>query len=730
MARQRPRILTWIFCVIMLFSALSEKARPNDEMAPGAIVTVAGTGLAGVFSKGGMATQSNMTDPGALAVDRAGRLIIADSASHSLARVDANGFLTAIAGTGSAGFAGDGGLAAGAMFNTPSYVAVGPDDSIYVCDSANYRIRKIAPSGLVQTVVGNGKSGFSGDGGPATLASIAFSVGIALDRDGNLYVADAENHRIRKVDTNGVITTSAGNGNPGYSGDGAPALSASLDHPRDVCLAPDGSLYIADGFNHRVRKVDPNGAIHTVAGTGTAGFGGDGGPAIEAKLNHPVFVTLDAQGNLYITDALNHCIRMVDKQGIIWTVAGEGRVPGFYGDGGMASEALLNVPQNTAVFGDRMYIADTGNRRVRMVKLPVPLPKPLPLGWQHTPSPGTIETVVGNGIPGAFGAGLRGPEVSLSRPHGIGTDDEGNLYIADHGNHRILLVGTKGMVSTICGLGRPGYSGDGGPATKAALKGPADVRRDAQGNIYIADHDNHRVRKIDTAGIIHTLAGTGEAGFSGDGGPAVSARLDHPVAVTADAQGYVYIADKYNHRVRRADKDGRIATVAGTGVPGYSGDGVPAQYADLIFPRAVALDRQGNLYVADEDGHRLRKIDANGIITTAAGTGRAEFSGDGGRALSAGLRCPRAVVADDAGNIYLADSMNHCIRRIAADGTISTIAGIGAVPGFLGDGGRADRALLNQPSALTLHGNYLYIADTENHRVRRVTLNLPTAPAR
>jgi sugar lactone lactonase YvrE len=699
-------------------------------MAPGAIVTVAGTGLAGVFSKGGMATQSNMTDPAALAVDRAGRLIIADTASHSLARVDASGLLTAIAGTALQGFAGDGGLAAGAMFNTPTRVAVGPDGSIYLCDSANYRIRKIAPSGLVQTVAGNGKSGFSGDGGPATLAGISSSAGIALDPDGNLYVADADNHRVRKVDTNGVITTVVGNGNPGYSGDGAPGIYASLNHPQDICIAPDGSMYIADESDHRVRKLDSEGIIHTVAGAGTPGYTGDGGPAIEAKLNNPQFVTLDAGDNLYITDALNCCIRMVDKQGIIWTVAGEGRVPGFYGDGGMASEALLNVPQNTPVFGDRMYIADTGNRRVRMVKLPVPHPNPAPARWQSVPSPGTIETVLGNGIAGAFGVGLRGPEVSLNHPQGLATDEQGNLYVVEIGNQRLLLVDRQGMVGTLAGLGRPQYSGDEGPAREAGLSLPSDVCRDAEGNIYIADHDNHRVRKIDTAGIMHTLAGTGESGFSGDEGPAVSARLNHPVALAVAADGSIYIADKSNHRVRRVDKSGRIHTVAGNGATGYGGDGIPAPYAPLDSPRGLAVDQQGNLYIADEPANRVRKVDSTGIITTVAGTGTPGFSGDGRRAISAALNQPRVVIVDNAGSIYVVDSENHCIRRIAPDGTISTIAGIGGVPGFLGDGGRADRALLYSPCGLALHGNELYISDMRNQRVRRVTLNAPPAPAR
>ena len=303
------------------------------------------------------------------------------------------------------------------------------------------------------------------------------------------------------------------------------------------------------------------------------------------------------------------------------------------------------------------------------------------------------------------------------------TDPEGNLYIADFSNHRVLLVDANGIVSTLCGIGRPQYSGDGGPATAAGLFGPADVCRDAEGNTYIADYENHKVRKVDPLGIINTFAGTGEPGYSGDDGAAVSARLNHPVSVAVDALGYVYIADRDNHRVRRVDRSGRIQTFAGTGERGYGGDGAPAQYGRLNCPRGLATDTQGNLYIAEEEGGRVRRVDPSGIITTLAGAGKAGFSGDGRRALKARLRMPCWLVVDEAGNVYVSDAHNACVRRVTPEGTITTIAGIGEVSGFLGDGGRADRALLYGPQGLALHGNRLYIADTHNHRIRCVTLS-------
>jgi sugar lactone lactonase YvrE len=338
---------------------------------------------------------------------------------------------------------------------------------------------------------------------------------------------------------------------------------------------------------------------------------------------------------------------------------------------------------------------------------------------------GTISTVAGGG--NSLGDG--GPATSAGLgylPRGVAVDAAGNVYIADTGNNRVRKVGTDGTITTIAGTGVSGFSGDGGPATSAQLWDPRGVAVDAAGNVYIADYSNWRVRKVSTGGTITTIAGTGYAGDIGDGIPATSTRLIYPSGVAVDAAGNVYIADTNTHRVRKIGTDGTISTIAGTTVGGFSGDGCPATSAQLAYPSGVAVDAAGNIYIADHLNQRVRKIGTGGTITTIAGTGVNGFSGDGGPATSAELYDPRGVAVDAAGNVYIADSGNSRGRKIGTDGTITTIAGDGGQQGFGGDGGPATSAQLNGPQGVAVDpaGN-LYIADTFNSRIRKVLLAAP-----
>jgi PKD repeat protein len=335
--------------------------------------------------------------------------------------------------------------------------------------------RGVSGGDTITTIAGTGTPGFSGDGGQATSAQLNHPWGVVVDGQGTVYVGDKDNNRVRKV-SGGIITTVAGNGTPGFSGDGGQATSAQLHYPESLALDATGSLYIADYGNHRVRKLS-NGIVTTVAGDGTPGYSGDGGQATSAELRYPAGVAVDAQGNLYIADAGNDAIREVSG-GVITTVAGNGTA-GSSGDGGPATAAQLDFPDGVAV------------------------------------------------------------------------DARGNLYIADSNNNRVREV-SGGVITTVAGNGTPGFSGDGGQATSAQLSDPEDVAVDKQGNLYIADWANSRIRKV-AGGIITTIAGTGVAGFSGDGGPATSAQLYNEVGLAVDPQGSLFVLDFNNARLRRIE---------------------------------------------------------------------------------------------------------------------------------------------------------------------------------
>ncbi len=674
------------------------------------IETVAGPG--NFRGDGGAATEAWLRSPESVAVDAAGNLYIADRVNRRVRKVDAAGVITTVAGTGVGGFGGDGGPAVAAQLYNPSGVAVDAAGNLYIADRTNHRVRKVDAAGIITTVAGTGVADFSGDGGPAVAAQLYNPSGVAVDAAGNLYIADTLNDAIRKVDAAGVISTVAGTGY-GYSGDGGPAIAARLYDPIDVAVDAAGNLYIADRLNRRVRKVDAAGIITTVAGTGVGGYSGDGGPAVAARLSLFSSVAVDAAGNLYIVDTNNRRIRKVDAAGVITTVAGSGGV-GYGGDGGPATAARLNDPVDVAVdAAGNLYIADRLNHRVRKVNA----------------ADGVIVTAAGTGAAG-FGDGGPATAARLVFPTRVAVDGAGNLYIADTGNHRVRKVNAAGVIATVAGTGESGYNGDGGRAAAARLYNPEGVALDGAGNLYIADRLNNRVRKVDAAGIIATVAGSGRYGYSGDGGPATAARLRWPEGVALDGAGNLYIADKNSHRIRKVDAAGVIFTVAGNGTAGYSGDGGPAAAAQLNSPEDMEADGAGNLYIADKNNHRVRKVDAAGVISTVAGSGTAGYSGDGGAAAAARLNRPEGVALDGAGNLYIADRTNLRIRKVDAAGVIATVAGSGG-GGYGGDGGLATAARLNNPYDAALDGaGNLYIADGWNHRIRRLTPPLPEGTPR
>jgi uncharacterized protein (TIGR03437 family) len=652
------------------------------------------------------ATSASIGGPEGVAVGPAGEVYFTGY-GHSVYRIDARGVLTRLAGNGRAGFSGDGGPAASAQLSRPSGVAVDAAGALYIADYYNNCIRKVATNGIITTVTGSGSVGYSGDGGPATSAQLYYPRGVAVDSSGNLYIADYSNQRIRRVGRNGIITTIAGNGSSGYSGDAGPATSAQLAGPSGVAVDDAGNVYIADGNNNRIRKVGTNGMITTVAGNGSEGYSGDRGLAANAQLYYPRDVAVDAEGNLYIADSGNSRIRKVETNRVITTVAGS--APGFYyGDGGQAASAQLNGPSGVAVdAAGNLYMADCHNNRIRKVA-----------------TDGIITTIAGNGSPGYSGDGGPAASAQLNGPSGVAVDAAGNLYIADFYGNRVRKVAMNGIITTVAGDGSNGYSGDGGPAAGAQVYYPSGVAVDAAGNLYIADFGYNRIRKVATNGIITTVAGGGPQGDSGDGGPATSAQLSNPAGVAVDAAGNLYIAVSGSHRIRKVAANGAITTVAGNGSYGYSGDGGRATGAQLGAPWGVAVDAAGNLYIADSNNGVIRKVAANGIITTVAGNGSNGYSGDGGPAASAQLYSPSGVAVDAAGNLYIADYRNSRIRKVATNGIITTVAG--NYYGYSGDGGPAASAQLSLPWGVTVDatGN-VYVADSSNNAIR---LLKPIAP--
>lgn len=698
--------------VVAVFAAQTASA------SPGAITTYAGGGI----GDGGPASSARVSAPSGVAVDSSGNLFIADSFHNRIRKVDTSGTITTVAGNGKQGYLGDGGSATSASLNNPRGIAVDSAGNLFIADTGNNRVRSVDAAGTITTFAGGGNPilvgplSYLGDGGQAARANLLDPHGVAVDTTGNLFIADSANSRIRKVNTLGIITTLAGNGTYGYSGDGGLALLAQVNYPGGIATDSAGNVFIADSGNNRVRKVNTSGTITTVAGNGTYGYSGDGGLATNAQLAYPSGVAVDSTGNLVVALGRSNRVRKVNTLGTITTVAGNGNysISGPVGDGGPATNATVRAPEGVAVDSmGNLFIADTGHRRIRKVDVS-----------------GIITSIVG----GAIGDG--GPAIGayLSASH-IAVDPAGNLFIADADSHRIREVDTSGNITTVAGNGTWGYAGDGGPATSASFRGFGGIAVDSTGNIFIADVINYRIRKVSTSGTITTIAGNGtDVGGGGnyyprDGVLATSTAIGYPTGLAVDFAGNVFIADGGNFVVRKVDTSGVISTVAGNhpsghlafSGQGYSGDGGPATSANLHNPRGLVVDSAGNLFIADANNFVVRKVSASGIITTVAGNGTYGYSGDGGPATSASFGYLNGdVTVDSSGNLYIADPHNNRIRMVDTSGTIATVAGNGTA-GYEGDGGPATSSSLYSPHGVAVDttGN-LFIADSGNNCIRKV----------
>ncbi len=603
---------------LYIADSLNHRIRMVD--AAGVITTVAGTGEADFAN--GSPSSAKFNQPSGLAVDAGDNLYIADSGNHRVRLfVPAEDAVVTFAGTGTAGYsaAENGGPATSARLHMPTGVAL-RGDNLYIADKGNCRVRKVDSSLDISTYAGiaadGSVCGYTGEG-DATEVQLNSPHSVTTDSTGNLYIADTDNCLVRKVEPGGelgnpistvagkvpdpsvhcgydgegtataqmlsapfgvatqddevlvadtanfrvraltgtTIATYAGNGTVYYSGDGEAAVGAQLDSPWGTAVAADGSVYVSDWSKHVVRKIDPEGVITTVAGTGAPGYSGDGGPATGAQLDKPMGLAVDGDGNLFIADSANCVIRKVDADGVITVAAGQppdgdGKHCGpSSADPVLVANAELDDPGDVAVDADAsLLVANTGDHTVIRV--------------------GTLvaERVTGTDASGS-GAG------QLDTPRGIAVDAEGAIYVADTLNSRIQMV-EDDTVTTFAGMtGEDGFSGDGGPATSAKLRWPRGVEA-GPGGVYISDTHNYVVRQVDESGTISTVAGEGGvAGFDGDGGPPTSAHLDGPHIAAVTADGVLYVADRFNQRVRRVGPPPATAPGPPTAVSGEPADG-------------------------------------------------------------------------------------------------------------------------------------------------------------
>jgi len=663
----------------------------QTAMAPGVynVETVAGSALVG---DGGPATAAQIGAIQGIAVDHAGNLYLSDSDNHRIRKVAPNGIISTIAGTGVAGFSGDGGPAASAQLNTPYGLAVDLAGNVYIADMGNSRVRRVSPNGSIETYAGGGNSGATGDGGPAAQAELLGPRNVAVDAAGNLYISEYGCNRVRRVAPDGTISTFAGTGVAGYFGNGGAAASAQLNLPAGLAVDRTGALYIADSGNQCIRKVS-NGVIVTALGLSP-----------EVSLFTPVAVAVDLAGDLFVTEADTFVVYEYTAAGAWVSAAGMG-APEFAGDGGPATAAELMAPHDVTVdLAGNLDIAD--GVRVRQVN-----------------GAGIIRTLAGDGFLQAVGDGGAATAAQLYQPSAVALDGAGNLFIADTGTERIRQVKPSGIISTLAGTGVAGFNSVAAAAA-AELHSPFGVALDQSGNVLIADSYNHLIREV-SGGAIATFAGTGASGTGPEGLAPAQTQLRGPRGVCGDRFGNIFIVDTDNHRVLRVPPAGGVALdAAGNGAPGDAGDGGSARLAQLDQPSACAVDVAGDLFIADTYSHRIREVSSNGLISTVAGTGQAGFAGDGGPATAALLNFPSGIAVDGSGSVYISDTGNNRIRVVTPDGIIHSIAG-GSSNGFAGDGGPALSAFFNAPQGLYMDGSGdLYIADTDNNRVRRL---VPTA---
>ncbi len=647
------------------------------------------------------ATSVILTLVDGIAVDPEGNIYLAHRSKNRIRKIDKNGIITTVAGNGEAGFRGDGGPAIKASLNNPAGLAFDKDGNLYIADRNNHRIRRISPHGIITTVAGNGIADFDGDDGPATEASLNLPSGVACDAEGNLYISDRSNHRIRKVDSRGIITTFAGLGVARFGGDYGLALDAFINFPFGIHMDKNGNLFIADRGNNRIRKVKRSGYITTVAGDGLFASRGDSGPATQANLAYPTGVITDSKGNIYIADRNNSRIRKVDTNGVITTLVGTGSTY-FNGDQTLAPQTNLDLPFAIALdpSEENLYVVDRSHFRIR----------------KYNFKNQRVETIAGNGQSLFKGNGGPALGATLNDPAGIVMDQNRSLIFADQMHNSLRRINVEGTIHNFSGTGKKGNSGNGGLAVKAALFGPSALAMGKGQDLFLVSRfgNGWNIRKIDRDGKISHYAGNAKVGVEGDNGPALEASFYSIRDIVVDDNGNVYIADVANPFIRKINKEGIISKVAEPSWKALKGD---------IHPNGLAIDWDGNIFVSDSGSSKIWKINRHGKVFHFAGSGDFEDYGNGGPAIIAGIRSPGDLVFSPQGELYIVEERTHSIRKIDKNGIIHGVAGTGK-PGFSGDGGMASKAQLKGPHSMVfdLEGN-LYFTDRLNNRIRKIDKN-------
>ena len=586
------------------------------------------------------------------------------------------------------------GTGANARFLNPTGVAVDAAGTIYIADGGDHTVRKVTATGVVTTLAGGSGQGGSVDG-TGNAARFVYPYAIAVDAAGNVYVTDIGNHNIRKITAGGVTTTLAGTTGVAGSADGA-GTAAQFNLPQGITVDAGGNVYVSDTNNSTIRKISTTGVVTTLAGV-AAQTGGTDGAGAAARFNYPFGLSSDTAGNIYAADFGNSTIRKITAAGAVSTLAGSAGLSGNAdGNGGAAR---FDHPSALSVDGSgNIYVIDTSNQIVRRIT-----------------ASGAVSTLAGT--PGLGGrADGTGATARFFYPAGIAVTASGVAYVADSGNHTLRVVTAAGAVTTLAGAS--GLSGVAdGLGADALFAYPDGVAVDGSGNLYIADHNNHTIRKMSPAGQVTTLAGA--AGVAGNtDGVGSAARFSGPTGVAVDGSGNVFVADAGNTSIRKIAANGTVTTFAGISGVGGSADGVGSA-ARFNAPQGIAVDSAGNVYVADTNNSTVRKITAAGTVTTIAGVAGQNGSLDGAGA-SARLNGPYAVAVDGAGNVYVADFFNATIRKITATGTVTTLAGLAGQVGLADGTGTVAR--FNQPYGVTVDaGGNVFVADTYNRAVRKIT---------